>query len=101
MIKHVVVAAVQPDTDHAELDELIAEWRLLEHHIPEVRSLTVGRNLGLLNQRYSVAAVAEFASPEDWRRFTDHPRHVAFGQHCARVLDRDRLAIVQFETSDQ
>jgi Stress responsive A/B Barrel Domain len=64
VIKHVVVAAARSGTPDADVDELVAAWRAPADRISDVESLTVGRDLGLGDGRFTLAAVVEFSSTD-------------------------------------
>ena len=98
MIRHVVMASLLPGVPDEDVEELLTRWRRLPEEIPEVLRLVAGRNLGLRDGRYALAAVSDFDDELAWRRFMEHPRHLAVRDEIsARVIDPSTLATVQFE----
>ena len=99
MITHVVMASVLPGVPEADVDELLARWRALPGEIPDVRRLVAGRNLGFRDDKFALAAISEFDDEEAWRRFMEHPRHIALRDEISvRVLESSSVATVQFES---
>lgn len=98
MIKHVLMANLLPDVTHEDVDNLIARWRALPDEIPDVVTLHAGRNLGLRDRQFEISAVAEFSDVDGWKRFIEHPRHMAFRDEVSiNVVDPATVVTVQFE----
>jgi hypothetical protein len=73
----------------AALDGLAA----LPGQIPEVRSFRFGADAGLSNGNFDVAVVADFDDAEAYRRYAEHPAHVALLTDLIRPIITARAAV--------
>jgi hypothetical protein len=97
MIRHIFVGTAREGVSTEQLEELVRAWRALPQQIPQIRRMTAGRNIGLRDERYSVALVADFDTMPDWEQYMDHPAHLTVGQHLtSRLISSDSRATVQF-----
>jgi hypothetical protein len=97
VLRHIFLAHTRSDVASDDVDQLIAAWRAFPASIAEIRSLTAGRNVSSEDLRYSVALVADFADGDEWRRFMDHPAHLAVRTTISeRVLDPATRVTVQY-----
>ena len=100
MLRHVVLIQLVTDDPEHPLDStaqaLIDGLRALPGQIPEIRSYTVGRDLGLAPGNAHVAVLAEFDDAEALQTYRDHPAHVDVVQRLIEPVSTSRTA-VQFE----
>jgi hypothetical protein len=75
MIKHIALIHFKEGTDQAAREAVLAAFRKLPAAIPQVRSYTVGLDLGLLEGNAGLAVVGEFATREDFLVYSQHPAH--------------------------
>jgi hypothetical protein len=75
MIKHVALIHFKEGTGQAAREAVLAAFRKLPAAIPQVRSYTVGLDLGLLEGNAGIAVVGEFATREDFLAYSQHPAH--------------------------
>lgn len=77
-IQHVVLAQLKNPADAAAL---LADSDLTLSQLPGVASYTSGTHLDIgragIDSNYSAALVIGFESVEDYRRYLDHPAHIA------------------------
>ncbi len=76
MLHHVVTFTLKPDAPADQVDQIIAALDALAPTIPEVRSLAVGRDLGLREGNASFAVTASFDDVDGFKAYADHPEHV-------------------------
>lgn len=81
MIRHTVLLTFD-GIDETIVQATIDALTELPSLIPEIRSYTVGRDLGLAEGTATVVVSGDFASVEDYQIYSSHPEHV-------RVLDAD------------
>lgn len=76
MIRHTVVISFDGAKD-SFIADLIAQLRQLPETIPEIASYTVGRDLELQQGPAKVVVIGDFESIDDYRAYSNHPKHVA------------------------
>ena len=79
MIRHTVLLTFD-GVDEAIVQAAVDELTKLPSLIPEIRSYTVGRDLGLAEGTATVVVSGDFASVAHYQVYSGHPEHV-------RVLD--------------
>ncbi len=79
MIRHTVLLTFE-GVDEALVQTVIDELREMPRLVPEIRSYTVGRDLGLAAGSATVVVSGDFETVEDYQTYSGHPEHV-------RVLD--------------
>ena len=96
MIHHVVLLTFVADATDEQRSAVIDGLRALPALVPEIRSYTVGFDLGLAPDNASLGIVAEFASVADYEVYRDHPAHQAVIRDRISPIRAGRAAI-QFE----
>ncbi len=96
MIRHVVVFRWNDSVTAADIAEVAAALDALPAAIPEIADYRHGRDAGLNTANFDYAVVGDFATPEDYVVYRDHPahQHVIATQITRRAEQR---AAVQFE----
>ena len=95
MISHVVLFRPRATLPSHERAQLIVALRNAVEGIPEIARVTIGKRLllnrpgyeALMVEHFEYAAVLEFASEADLRRYLDHPAHVELGQRLFTSAD--------------
>ena len=80
MIRHIVswkLKDADEATRSAAFAEISAALSALPASLPQIRSLTVARNIAYPDKNYEVVLVADFASLEDLDTYQVSPQHVA------------------------
>jgi len=95
MIRHVALFRFIPEFTEEQRDEWIALIKDLPHHIPQIRSMTVGKDVVHGPHSHELAVVADFDSLDDLDAYSAHPAH-------QKVLDisgpvKASLSVVDFE----
>jgi hypothetical protein len=73
MIRSVTLIRLKEGTDAATREAVRQAYLALPAHIPELRSIQPGLDLGLLPDTADLAVVAEFATREDFLVYAQHP----------------------------
>ncbi len=98
MIRHIVTWKLKAQDEAAKAiaaAEIKTALEGLVHHIPEIISLMVARNVAYPDKNFDVVLVAEYATLDDLEAYQVHPEHIkAAGIVGARVSAR---ASVDFE----
>jgi Stress responsive A/B Barrel Domain len=96
MIRHVVVFRWNDSVTDADIAEVAAALDALPAAIAEIADYRHGRDEGLNTANFDYAVVGDFATPEDYLVYRDHPthQHVIATQIAGRAAQR---AAVQFE----
>lgn len=100
MLRHVVLIQLVDDDPSrpvdAAADALIEGLRTLPDQIPEIRSYTVARDLGLAPTNAHVGVIAEFDDEAAFGRYREHPAHVDVVERLLEPVAWSRTAL-QFE----
>ena len=96
MIRHVVVFRWNDSVTDADIAEVGAALDALPASIPEIADYRHGRDAGLNTANFDYAVVGDFATPDAYLVYRDHPahQHVITTQIAGRAEQR---AAVQFE----
>ena len=73
MIRSVTLIRFKEGTDAAAREAVRQAYLALPAHIPQLRSIQPGLDLGLLDDTADLAVVAEFATREDFLAYSKHP----------------------------
>ena len=90
--RHVVLFRWKPGTGEPELAALEGALRALPAAVPEIRRYRFGRDAGEAAGNFDFAIVADFADRDAWRRYVDHPAHVALVARHVRPIAAERAA---------
>jgi hypothetical protein len=98
MMRHIVLLTWVEGTTPEQVKAVSAALDALPGQIDTIRSYTHGPDLGLGEQRYDYAIVADFDDAEGWRTYDEHPVH---NQARAEVIVPiiAQRASVQFDLS--
>jgi hypothetical protein len=96
MIRHVVLFRWNDATTPEDVDRIQAALGELPGVIPEIRSYTLGPDIGVGQGTWDFALVAEFDDAAAWKVYDEHPQHeqVRAGLVVPHLADR---ATVRFE----
>ncbi len=93
MLRHVVCLTWSDAATPAAVDAVIAGLTELPGVIPEIRAYTVASDVGLAAGNADLAIVADFDDAAGWRRYLDHPAHLAVLQERIRPILAQRAAV--------
>jgi stress responsive alpha/beta barrel protein len=96
MLRHVNLLTWKGGTTETGIEALGAELVKMRDEIPEVRDLSFGPDLGLMEGNVDYAIVEDFDDAEAFRRYTAHPAHARMVTEFLRPILASRQAI-QFE----
>lgn len=77
MLTHVVLLKFSPETSEDHLDGIVTSLRGLPAVVPSLSNYRVGRDLGLAEDNFQIAVVAEFADEAGYFAYRDDPTHVS------------------------
>lgn len=81
-VRHMALFRFAAGTSVEQIGALSAGLSELPQVIPEIRSYRHGRDVGVNPTSWDYAVIGEFATPEDYLTYRDHPVH----QHLIRTL---------------
>lgn len=93
MIRHCVTLTFTPESTDDQVAAIEAGLAGLPGAIPEIRSYSFGRDLGLAEGNGSFVVVADFATVEDYLVYRDHPAHQKVIVDCIRPILAGRSAV--------
>jgi hypothetical protein len=99
MIRHVAVFRFSPDFSPRQREDWMALLRDLPRQIPELRSLSVGADVGGGPAAYELAIVADVDDIAGLDAYNNHPAHAEVLRISAPV--KVSLATVDFEIAEQ
>lgn len=99
MIRHVAVFRFSPDFGPRQREDWMALLRDLPRRIPELRSMSVGTDIGGGPSAHELAIVADFDDLAGLAAYTAHPAHADVLRISAPV--KVSLATVDFEIVEQ
>ena len=86
-VRHVVVFRFREGTTAEQRATIATELRALPAAIPEIAAYTVGEDAGLVEGTWDFAVVADFATPQDFITYREHPDHQAvIAAHISPVV---------------
>jgi len=91
--RHVVLFRWKPGTSDSQLAALEQGLRALPAAVPEIRAYRFGRDERLVAGNWDFAIVADFADREAWRRYAEHPAHLALIAERVRPISAERAAL--------
>ena len=92
-VTHIVMARVVGGATEAQIDEVVAALAALPPQIPEIRSYSVGRDLGLLDGNWDIAVTGVFASAEDFHAYVAHPAHQKVVRELLDPISVERIRV--------
>lgn len=103
MIAHIVLFRPRATLTSPERQSLVDALRGAVEGIDAIRKASIGKRLLLdrpgyetmMHEHYEYAAILEFSSEEDLRRYLDHPAHVELG----RLLFTSADAVLAYDFS--
>ncbi len=97
MIRHIVLFEFKDGVSQHDIDAMEAALGTLPSHIDTIESYTFGRDLGLTDGAVEYAVVADFATPEGYLTYRDHPAHrEVVASHVTPIVAK--FTRIQFET---
>jgi hypothetical protein len=76
MLHHVVTFTLKPDAPAELVDRIGEALDALAATLPAMRSLAVGKDLGLREGNASFAIAAQFDDVDGFKLYADHPEHL-------------------------
>lgn len=95
MIQHVVMWNFKEENKEANLKKAVELLKDLEYKIPEIRSLSVGKDFNRSDAAYDLALVVALDSREDIPVYQNHPEHQKVAKFIGEV--RKERVVVDFE----
>jgi Stress responsive A/B Barrel Domain len=99
-LRHINLLTWKPDITEEAVETLAGELERMASEIPELRTLSYGPDLGLMNGNVDFIIQEEFDDVDAFRRYLAHPAHGRMVQEFLRPILASRQAI-QVAASDQ
>ena len=81
-VQHVVMVWFNDEVSQQDIDEVIAQSYALQHEIPLIRAIHVGRAISserkAVDDSFDLGIVMRFASEQDMQAYVTHPVHKDF-----------------------
>lgn len=97
-LRHVNLLTWKKGTTQADIDALAAELARMREEIPEIRTLSFGPDLGLMDGNVDFAILEDFDDAGAFGRYTAHPAHNRMVSEFLRPILASRQAI-QFDVA--
>lgn len=98
MIRHIVEFRLTADNPIQQKEQTVGireRLSALVGVVPGLRSVSVGRDLGVVPGHWDVVLVSEHDSSDDLAAYQAHPAHVAAAEWISRVVTE--RAVVDYE----
>ena len=92
-LHHINLLGWKDGTTQAAVDELRGELQRMAGAIPEVRTLSYGPDLGLMDGNADFVITEEFDDADAFRRYLAHPAHERMVRDFLRPILASRHAI--------
>lgn len=99
IVRHVNLLTWKEGTTRADIEALGGALLKMREEIPEVRALSFGPDLGVMEGNVDFAIVEDFDDADAFGRYLAHPAHDRMINESLRPILASRQAI-QFEASD-
>ncbi len=96
MIRHIVLIRFKDEVTSADIDKLEAGLGALPEKISAIEAYAFGRDLGVSEETWDFAIVADFVDVEAYHAYAADPDHVEVLHYLARPLTAE-IKRVQFE----
>ncbi|MGI9610637.1 MAG: Dabb family protein [Acidimicrobiia bacterium] len=96
IFRHMLMIKLTRDVTGDQKDALVAGLSKLPDIIDVIRRYEFGFDLGLGDENYDFALVADFDSKKDWELYTAHPDHQLVVHNVVRPI-ADQLIRTQYE----
>jgi len=100
VLRHVVLMKFVPEATAEQRRAVEDGLADLPAQIPELRSYVIGTDVGASAGNFDFAVVADVDDVDAFRRYIDHPAHMAVVVERIRPIVADRAA-VQYEVPDR
>ena len=89
-LRHVVLFGFKPDVTSAQIEEVVARFRRLQHEVPGIESFEWGPDISPegIAQGHSHAFVLTFPSEAARNAYLPHPKHQAFVQWIGAFVEK-------------
>jgi hypothetical protein len=95
--RHVVMFKWEDHVDDEHVERVRAGLAALPTEIDVIRNYVHGSDVGVSEDTFDYAVVADFDNVNDFRLYRDHPQHVLFIEEVIRGNVAERAAI-QYQT---
>lgn len=93
MLDHIVLFKFKPETSHDEVNKLTSQLLGLQKNIPEIVSITTGRNFSERSKGYQQGLVVRLKNKTDLKIYQEHPSHQQVLENWIKPLTEDILAV--------
>jgi len=92
-LRHVNLLTWKEGTTHNDIEALGRQLLKMRDQIPEVRALSYGPDLGLMDGNVDFAIVEDFDDADSFQRYVAHPAHDRMIKEYLRPILASRHAI--------
>ena len=88
MITHVVLLQPKSEVTDIEITIALDHVRALQHAIPGIIDVQVGKNMSNYNQGYTYGFVVRFVGAEHLKAYAPHPAHQVVSEELQRISQK-------------
>ena len=77
MLRHVVMLRFSDDATDDVINAMVEGLNTMPDLVPEIRSYSIGRDVGLAEDNFQLVVVAEFDDEAGYQAYATNPDHVA------------------------
>ncbi|MDG2941620.1 Dabb family protein [Exercitatus varius] len=95
MLRHIFIGPAFDTSKEQDIDYVVEVLRNLPNIIPQIRSISVEKSLGLFNESKGIVMIATFDNEQDWRAYMNDDRHHAEGEKIKPFIDLSKMTVTQ------
>lgn len=96
MFYNVALIRFKPEATRQQIEQAFAKLRELPRMVPQLNTLTVAANAGVVDGGHDAIIMGAFANVEAYRIYQTHPDHAAVAQ-AFLVPILEEIARIQYE----
>lgn len=97
MIRHIFMATVKEGISSKIVNRKMAEMRAMKDSVPEIRAITVAKNLGLAGLGNVVTMMVDVADKEGFEALLASPAHCEIADKAGEAFCTDSFVMGQIE----
>jgi len=99
MIRHIFIATIKDGMSDEMVNRKIEEMKAMKERIPQIKSINVGRSLGIAGPTNTVTMVIDTLSKEDFLAILGSDAHKEVASRAGEVFRTDNFILSQIEIS--
>lgn len=95
MLRHIFIATIKEGVADEQVNKVISNMQAMEKSVPVIKSINVGRSLGLVGPSDTVTMVIDLENEADFQTLLNSPEHHELSAHAGEVFRTDNFVLSQ------